>query len=257
MTRGRVIYLLNYCTAEFSIQCQLVVFGRCSCPCFPHLIQNQIMNVKNQSVVISSTKCVNSDTKQTCFGSFYRWIIFNAAKAVPMLRWAFWNLCLIFPTLFRALSQAVKDILERVPLSTAPTSTLREHNAINSLSWSSRSDDPDLGRQDDRYTERIPLSSLAQKLPFPLQSYRVLRLGIRRFDPPVSRTSDIIHLEYLMGLIVRQDGVGKDSPWYRVGFTSWLDWIRKDPLEPGNTIGEPEKIASRSADWQDIQCLIG
>jgi hypothetical protein len=118
-------------------------------------------------------------------------------------------------------------------------------------------DDPDIGRQDDRYTERIPLSSLAQRLPFPLQSYRVLRLGIRRFDPPVSRTSDIIHLEYLVGLIVRQDGVRKESPWYRVGFTSWLDWIRKDPLKPGNTIGEPEKIASRSEDWQDIECLIG
>ena len=120
-----------------------------------------------------------------------------------------------------------------------------------------QADDPDLKSQDDWYTKRIPLRDLARRLPFPLQSYRVLRLGIRRFDPPVSNTSDIIHLEYVMGLLVRQGGLGADSPWYRVGFVSWLDWMRKDPLKPGNTIGEPEKITQRDADWHDIQCLIG
>jgi hypothetical protein len=70
MTRGCGIYVLNYCTAELSIQCQLIAFRRRSCLCFPHLVQNQIMDIKNYSVVISPMIYVSFDTYQTCFRSY-------------------------------------------------------------------------------------------------------------------------------------------------------------------------------------------
>lgn len=42
-------------------------------------------------------------------------------------------------------------------------------------------EEPDIGRQDDRYTRKWPLQDLARALPFPILSYRVLLLGTKDF----------------------------------------------------------------------------
>ena len=117
-------------------------------------------------------------------------------------------------------------------------------------------EDPDIGRQDDRYTKKWPLQDLARALPFPLASYRVLLLGMKEFAMSGSKSAFVCHLRYHFGLLVRQEEVGNNKPWYRVGFSSWLISSQKDMLHAYN-LGQLDQVPAQYSDWQEIQCLIG
>ena len=72
-------------------------------------------------------------------------------------------------------------------------------------------------------------------------------------------TADVVHLEYHIGLLVRQDASRRrvtrsngSLSWCRVGFVSWLAWVRKDPLEPGDAIGEADDVRDKcTVDWEE------
>lgn len=117
-------------------------------------------------------------------------------------------------------------------------------------------EDPDIGRQDDRYTRKWPLQDLARALPFPLLSYRVLLLGTKEFSKSGLKSAFVRHLRYHFGLLVRQEEVGNNKPWYRVGFSSWLISSQKDMLNAFN-LEQPDQVSAPYSDWQEIQCLIG
>ncbi|KFY63558.1 hypothetical protein V496_03866 [Pseudogymnoascus sp. VKM F-4515 (FW-2607)] len=111
-------------------------------------------------------------------------------------------------------------------------------------------DHPHIPRQDDKYTQKWPLQDLARRFPFPLKSYCVLLLG--------SRSTRVFQREspgYRIGLIVRQEESGKNKPWYRVGFCSWLTQSLKDP--ENGILGVPDKISVPYRGWTEITCLIG
>lgn len=117
-------------------------------------------------------------------------------------------------------------------------------------------EDSDMGRQDDRYTQKMPLQDLSTALPFPLPSYRVLLLGSWHSSPRNRKTAFVFSHTYEIGLIVRQGEIGEKKPCYRVGFCAWLTWLRKDPPDV-NVLGDPDSIEIPSNIWQETQCLIG
>ncbi|EGU86919.1 hypothetical protein HZS61_003084 [Fusarium oxysporum f. sp. conglutinans] len=116
-------------------------------------------------------------------------------------------------------------------------------------------EDPDIGRLDDTYTEKMRLQDLASVFPHPMESYRVLLLGSKEFASYKQQSPVVCQLEYHIGLIVRQEAAGEQEPWCRVGFCSWVKWSRKDPSL--GTIGTPDRISTPYRSWPEIKCRIG
>jgi hypothetical protein len=119
-------------------------------------------------------------------------------------------------------------------------------------------DDPALRRFYDKYSRRLPLKDVQKALPCPIESYRILLLGSRRYSPNVSAQTPVCLLRYHFGLLVQQEEVSKGKPWYRVGFCAWLVRSRKDPADPSTgEIGVEDPSPISYSDWKEETCLIG